>query len=325
MPSNYPVRNGGWLHKLESAPVYIQGVTREKPVPAAPMEVRDRVYRDFLSLLSLSSEHRNELSVNRGLPENVIKYFRSVPRAERPWSICKRLIDRGHSLEGIPGFYRAENRRGGCYWTFSMKPGFIIPILDTDGRIQALQTRLDIPDSRGKYRLFSSSKKKAGSCSGVPVHVAKPNKLTDRRIWITEGPLKATIASQYLGAVVLGLIGATTWKPVLEVIEKYRKAEIVIAFDMDQTQNVWIARAVRELINELVSRGCKVMKAVWAGAKGVDDALLAKKKLAQKKIVIINERGKDTGYRRYQKSERYRKAINNYPSKTDKRKRRRSI
>ncbi len=279
------MRNGGWLHQLETAPVCIPEITCEKPVPAAPVEVRDRVYRDFLDLLTLSPRHRQELMLKRGLSEETIRklHFRSTPGV-KPWSICKRLTDLGHFLEGIPGFYRAENRRGGYYWTFSMKPGFIIPIFDADGRIQALQSRLDVPDSRGKYRLFSSSAKRNGSSSGTPIHVAKPSRLIDRRVWITEGPLKATIASQYLGAVVLGLIGATTWKPVLEVIERYRKAEIVIAFDMDQTQNVWIARAVKELINELISCGCNIKKAIWKGHKGIDDALLAGEKICVKGV-----------------------------------------
>lgn len=281
------MRNGGWLHKLETASVYIPEVTCEKPVPAAPVEVRDRVYRDFLDLLSLSPKHRQELMLKRGLSEETIRklHFRSTPRIEKPWSLCKRLTDLGHCLEGIPGFYRAENRRGGRYWTFSMKPGFIIPILDADGKIQALQTRLDVPDSRGKYRLFSSSAKRNGSSSGTPIHVAKPSRLIDRRVWITEGPLKATIASQYLDAIVLGLIGATTWRPVLAALEGYRGAEIIVAFDMDRKENVWVKRAVRELTIELKRRGHNVNIAVWNGPKGIDDALQAGKEVVLKGIM----------------------------------------
>ncbi|MTI80001.1 MAG: DUF3854 domain-containing protein [Firmicutes bacterium] len=289
--SSYPVRNGGWLHKLKDSPVNTNEsvVITDKSVPAAPVETKDRVYRDFMSFLTLSSEHQKELSVNRRLPERIIKqYFRSTPKAERPWTICKRLIDRGHSLEGVPGFYRVKNRKGGYYWTFSMKSGYVFPLLDGKGRIQAIQTRLDVPDTRGKYRLFSSSKKKSGSSSGAPVHVAKPDQLIDQKIWITEGPLKATIASQYLNATVLGLIGATTWRPVLKILESYQVAEVIVAFDMDQKENVWVKRAVKELTQELKHGGNNVKIAAWNEPKGIDDALLANKEVFLKEL--SNER-----------------------------------
>ncbi|ACV63266.1 TOPRIM domain protein [Desulfofarcimen acetoxidans DSM 771] len=274
--SNKPIKNGGWLHKLSEPMLSVVQYTEtvETAVIAAPLEVRNEVYKAFLELLTLSPEHKNELQ-RRGMAEEQIIEFRSVPKVEKPWTICQKLIEQGFELSGIPGFYRAPNRHGGYYWTFKMKTGFIIPIKDKTKKIQALQVRLDQPDSKGKYRLFSSSNKKAGSCSGVPVHVAIPQRINDRRIWITEGPIKAAIASQYLGAVVLGLIGATTWRPVLEILRS-KRPEVILAFDRDQTVNIWVGRAVIELTKELIDMGIKVKQASWNNifGNGLDEALV---------------------------------------------------
>ncbi|MCL0081287.1 DUF3854 domain-containing protein [Peptococcaceae bacterium] len=286
--SNYLTKNGGWMHKLQDAPELPPLIESEKPLPTAPVEIRDRVYRDFLNFLNLSQKHHQELLVKRGLSKETIQQmqFRSTPLVEKPWLVCQKLINWGHNLEGIPGFYRVQNSRGGNYWTFSMKPGFIIPIRNKHGKIQALQIRLDKPDSLGKYRLFSSSKKRKGSCSGVPVHIARPRQLTeltDRRIWITEGPLKATIASQHLGAIVLGIIGVSSWKPVLELLQKHSNLEIITAFDTDQVSNIQVKRAVNELTNELLQAKHTAKKAVWnncnGNCNGLDDAVLAGEKI----------------------------------------------
>ncbi|ACV62285.1 hypothetical protein Dtox_1410 [Desulfofarcimen acetoxidans DSM 771] len=272
--SKYPIKNGGWLHKL-SEPLLAEALAErtEDKKEIAPLEVRDEIYKRFLNLLTLSAEHIQEL-LKRGLNTDQIKEMRSLSAAEKPWLICQKLIDMGYELRGVPGFYRAPNKHGGYYWTFKMKPGFILPIKDKTKKIQALQIRLDRPDSKGKYRLFSSSNKRAGSCSGVPLHVAIPREIKDRRVWITEGPLKATVAAEYLEAVVLGLIGATTWRAVPEIL-KSRKPEVVIAFDMDQQSNCWVGRAVKELSGQLSLSGHKVTLATWIGPKGIDDAVVS--------------------------------------------------
>ena len=269
--SNKPIKNGGWLHKLSEPLLTVAKDIEVETAVIAPLEVRDKIYKAFLNLLTLSPEHKNEL-LRRGLNDEQIKSFRSVP-IEKPWFMCQKLIDKGFELKGVPGFFRAPNKHGGYYWTYKIKPGFIIPIEDKTRKIQALQVRLDKPDSRGKYRLFSSLNKKAGSCSGVPVHAAIPCRIKERRVWITEGRLKATISSQYLNAVVLGLISATTWRPVIEML-KSKRPEVVIAYDMDQNSNIWVERAVKELTSELIENGHKVTIASWKGPNGIDDALI---------------------------------------------------
>ncbi|WP_242868796.1 DUF3854 domain-containing protein [Desulfotomaculum copahuensis] len=244
-------------------------------VQTAPLEARNRVYREFLDLLYLRPRHRENL-LQRGLTEEEIRKngYRSIPEAEAPWSICRRLIDIGHDLAGIPGFYKGRGRRGGSFWTFDRQLGYFIPVRDEKGRIQALQRRMDDPQG-GKYRLFSGHQNRGGCSCGTPAHVARPAEIKDRRVWITEGPLKADIASKYLGAVVVGALSACTWRPAIPALTALGAREVVIALDRDVETNSEVARAYLTLKVELKKHGLAVSRAVWEERKGIDDALAA--------------------------------------------------
>lgn len=111
------------------------------------------------------------------------------------------------------------------------------------------------------------------SCS-APTHVARPAEIKDWRVWITEGPLKADIASKHLGAVVVGAMNAATWRPVIPVIQELGAKEVVIALD-DVETNPEVARAYLTLKMELKRHGLAVSRAVWDEKKGIDDALAA--------------------------------------------------
>ncbi|WP_297202876.1 DUF3854 domain-containing protein [Thermanaeromonas sp.] len=271
------------LHWLEPGRVTFER-NREEIIPVAgaelaPIEVRDRVYRSFLRLLYLYPRHQEDLH-RRGLDDKEIKRngYKSVPENEPPWVICRRLINNnGHNLEGIPGFYLAKSQHDGYYWTFDPSPGYFIPIRDSQGRIQALQRRMD-DTSNGKYKLFSGHVNKGGCSCGTPAHVARPEEIKDPRVWITEGPLKADIAAAYLDALVIGVAGATSWKPALYVVEELAAKEVVIAYDMDQKSNEAVATAKRMLAAKLKGMGIVVREAVWEARckneKGIDDALM---------------------------------------------------
>ncbi|WP_027364879.1 toprim domain-containing protein [Desulfotruncus alcoholivorax] len=268
-----------YLHWLKPGAVNITAVILNEKIAAvttAPVEARNRVYRDFLRLLSLNPHHKDDL-IRRGLSEMDIKRngYKSIPESDKPWSICRRLIERGHDLHGIPGFFKARGRYGGNYWTFDWQTGYFIPVLDSNGRIQALQRRMDDPNRGGKYKLFSGRQHQGGCSCGTPAHIARPENLKDNRVWITEGPLKADIASKYLGAVVIGSLSATTWKPVLQTVLEMDAKEIIIAYDMDATTNCNVAEAEKALKHELLRHGLKVKRARWKTGKGIDDVLVA--------------------------------------------------
>ncbi|MEW8958716.1 MAG: DUF3854 domain-containing protein [Moorella sp. (in: firmicutes)] len=274
--SNHPVSNGGWLHKLAPGVVKEEVYSPAGTNPAAPIATRNRVYRAFLSCLHLLPEHKKDL-LRRGLSEEEIKRngYKSVPSPAERWRLCKELKERGYDLAGVPGFYQARGRYGGHYWTFKALPGYFIPVRDSEGRIQALQVRLDQPDGTGKYRFFSTPNKTGGSSSGAPCHVVRPEELKDRRVWVTEGPLKADIASRYLGSVFIGVAGAGNWRPAVEAIQELGAREVVIAYDRDKNLKDAVRRAERELKVTLRRKGIRVFIASWNQEKGIDDALVS--------------------------------------------------
>ncbi|MTI85604.1 MAG: toprim domain-containing protein [Firmicutes bacterium] len=268
-----------YLHWLGSKCIDIPAVKQKESVPAAQtalVEIRDRVYRDFLRLLNLSERHRADL-ISRGLSERDIKAnsYKSIPEREKPWNICRRLMDKGYDLSGIPGFFRVRGPYGGMYWTFNCQPGYYIPVLDSKGRIKALQRRMDEPEKGGKYKLFSGYTNRGGCSCGTPAHIARPNKTNDSRVWITEGPLKSDIAAKYLGAVVVASISSSAWRPVVDEVINLRATEAVIAYDMDSATNVYVAQAEKSLKQELHKYGLKVTRATWKNGKGIDDALVS--------------------------------------------------
>ena len=247
----------------------------------ASVEKLDRVYRELLNLLSLYQEHKEDL-LRRGITEGDIKKngYKSIPKIIKPWDICKKLKDIGYDLSGVPGFYKADGKYEGTYWTFSWKPGYFIPMLDAKGRIQALQRRIENPkEGEPKYMLLSSSGKKGGGNSGTPAHVARPAEIRDRIIWITEGPLKADIAAKYLGAVVIGLMSAGTWVQALEVVDELSPEEVITAYDMDFKTNKLVNKPLELLKGELKEKGLVVRQATWDEVKGIDDALVGGKKI----------------------------------------------
>jgi hypothetical protein len=99
--------------------------------------------------------------------------------------------------------------------------------------------------------------------------------VNDRRVWVTEGALKADLAAHFLGAVVVGAVGVTCWRPVIPVLEELGAADIVLAFDRDQDVNPVVARAVGELRKAISESGFRVLEASWPREKGIDDALAA--------------------------------------------------
>jgi len=261
----------GYVHSLTGEGTYQPAVflVAPKVVELASIENRDRVYRDFLAGLRLERQHREDL-FRRGLASEQIdaRGYRSMPGLETSWAVIQRLRDMGRRLDGIPGFYLAQGRHRG-YWTHLRPAGYFIPVRDAEDRIQALQIRRDhSTDGGGKYMNFSSGSR-GGANSHIPAHVARPAVLNDRQVWITEGPIKADIASDRLGAVVIGAIGVDGWPQAIPALQELGARSVVLAFDADEA-----GRKVTGKVKEtLESQGYAVAEASWEGAKGIDDAL----------------------------------------------------
>ena len=276
VPSADPALSNGWVHRLDGClPTTTVEQTARRGTAVASVEARDLVYRRLLQHLDLSSQHRTELR-GRGLGDREIAAmgFASLPVRGRA-RICRLVAQTCPSLVGIPGFYtRREADR--CWVTLAGPAGLLIPVKNAGGLIQSLLVRRDAGDP--KYVWLSSAGRPGGCSSSAPVHVARPlNGTDDNRLWITEGPLKADIASVRLRAIVIGIPGVASWRAGLEVVHAVQpeKGVLVVAFDMDSYANPHVAAHRDELVCAARQSGWEAQLAEWNAVKGIDDALVA--------------------------------------------------
>jgi len=280
VPSDRKAANGAYIHPWED------GENHEpmSPIlhtsqPRAPLARRDRAYRELLSTLTLTGEHREDLR-RRGLTEEEIAAagYRTSPSGDRlaiAQSVAAALGT--DALLGIPGFFQAQ--RGG--WVLGGKPGILIPVRDQEGRIQGLQVRVADRDAEGgRYRWLSSNAKPGGASSGVPMHVARPvGGLRQELVWVTEGPLKADVSAHYLGATVLGVAGVFNWHDVPKFVQPLSRsgapAQVVVAYDADAQDNAQVAESRKALVSALLAVHAVVSLAIWpmSQGKGLDDVL----------------------------------------------------
>jgi hypothetical protein len=285
--SEKQARNGGFVHLVSP-----QFASIAPPVPGrkkralAPADHRDRIYRALLDALTLTPEHASGL-LRRGLSEEAIAHnlYASVPDEETAAKVAD-AIARECDPQGVPGFYK----RGGR-WTFNTKEraggegefqplrGFLVPVRDAASRILACQIRRDEGDPRYKWLA-------TGSLSpGAPVHFAQPSAVKQQpHILLTEGPLKADIISELLGACVVAVPGVGVASFPGSSREHFgrdlRKAmpgaqSVRLAFDSDHRTKAEVRRAVFRLAEELETAGWEVGLLDWDPelGKGLDDVL----------------------------------------------------
>ena len=267
---------GGWIHWLADAarlPSLKVSVTVNEESPVADITTRHATYSRLLQLCPLSRGHIANLE-RRGIAEAERRQrgYGTLSSDARP-SLCDALQPE-YQLQGVPGFCIQNDM-----WTIAGWPGLLLPVRDYEKRIQAMQVRRD-GNCASRYAWLSSAGRPAGCSSGAPVHHAYPaNAITDAQVWLTEGPLKADIACEHLGCVVLAIPGIASWRAGLEVAKRFkRRADmLVIALDSDARTNPAVKHVRDALIIEALEQGWVPRVALWPPEfKGLDDMLVAK-------------------------------------------------
>ena len=279
-------------------PVPSQAVAA-KPINRADNDTLHQTYSMLLSLLTLANPHKEQL-LARGLPQNHIARFgyKSVP-AFGQQGLCAKLIQSGCILEGVPGFYKEDG-----VWTAKLKaPGILVPVCGIDGKIAGMQIRLNKPINNRKYIWLSSTDKECGTSSGAPVHfVGDP---AAKRVFVTEGALKGTVAHSLTGYTFICIPGVKSiggLDSVLECLKANGTEEIIEALDMDkiievQTDeakdesntekpdgqkngNIHVATAAQLLREKIAAYEFKVKSAIWEDKtlNGIDDYFLHRMK-----------------------------------------------
>ena len=244
----------------------------------------------LLSELTLTQEHREHLRNKRGLSDVQIESFgfKSTPPQRLCPDLTAKLIQAGHTVQGVPGFYKNKIGR----WTVnfhSFKAGILIPYRSVDGLIRGLQIRLDRPiksaddppDKKGaKYLWLASSGKPYGVSSGSPIHFAGDP--SSRVVYVTEGALKADIAHALMNRTFAAAGGAGCTSQMDELFDFLKRngtEEIIEAMDMDKYSNKGVFRGTSKLYLLAQEHGLRYRRLTWnPNYKGVDDWQLALKR-----------------------------------------------
>jgi DNA primase len=246
-------------------------------VPCAAPATLDRVYCVLLAALPLAPSHRQTLR-QRGLAdaEMLRRQYRTFPLQGRA-ALAKHLVEQlGVDLcAQVPGFYLATYE-GRCWWSLAGAAGLLIPVRSLDGHIVALKVRADAPGEGAKYTTISSAKH-GGPSPGAQVHVPRHDGLRGETIRLTEGELKADVATVLSGVLTISVPGVAMWRKVLPVLKALQPQRVLVAFDADWRTNPHVAQALGQAVAALVGAGYTIEVESWPPAlgKGIDDVLAA--------------------------------------------------
>lgn len=251
-------------------------------------KIYGEVYRDLWDQLTMTPEHREALR-RRGLTDDAINRceFRSMPPYDERGGWWRKLGRDQDTMTGIPGFSWVNDGSlvGG--------PGMLIPVRAIDGTIIGAQIRADrAKDGDNKYRWLSTPETNprypGGASSGSPPHMAWPGGVPQTghpsHLFLTEGPLKATIIAEIIHVPVIGVAGIGRYNAAHPLIDAMEPQYVVLAYDAD----VWTAdpkdsrsRLTQDALHALMHHPAltpdRVLVARWdpADGKGLDDVVAA--------------------------------------------------
>lgn len=243
--------------------------------PKAEPDTCDRAYQAALDVLPLWNGHREDLG-RRGLSDAEIdlRRYRSLPGnrpEERPSLTGYRSVTQPDGTRasegpvdttGVPGF------RDGRLSALFGRSGIMIPVRDAQERIVACKVRLDSglfeEETGDKYRWLSNGSPSSGS----PVHVPLWDGPKDT-VRVTEGPLKADVATALTGTLTIGVGGAKAVRSAVPVLRELGAHKVLVAFDADEAGQ----RANQDLVDALAHSGLDVAVETWPAdaGKGIDD------------------------------------------------------
>jgi hypothetical protein len=270
-----------------------EGSMRWQPPPMPPAQTSARAsadtcdagYRAALASLRLDDVDRAGL-LARGLDEATIRAngYRTLSDRGRS-EVARAVVDAVGDAEapGVPGVFWKEGDEGRGWWSFSGWSGLLIPVRDLDGRIVALKVRRRTIEEGEKRYVYITSSSKGGPSAENALHVpsaARGLRATGRLV-ITEGELKADVATHLLGDwPVVSIPGVGAWSKAVEFARAWGAREVAVAFDGDWRTNKVVNLAERNLLHALRAAGWPGVRA-WrwdAKFKGIDDYLAAKRR-----------------------------------------------
>lgn len=213
----------------------------------ADIETRDRIYRDFLSMLKLETTHKHLLQkqgfLNFTIEEQL---YKTVPKKDIKRRLIAKQLSKKYDLSGIPGMYQQEDWK----WTFSKANGIYVPCFDEQNRIQALSVHLDkeLQDGTQDY-WFSSKGKINGTGIRNVISITTIDESEDTLI-LTDNILFGNLIREMLDVPVIAFSNIVNSYQVLKVIEETNVAKIIFTLRLKDNKNLEyiIHRVYKDLI-----------------------------------------------------------------------------
>lgn len=265
-----------WVYKVGDGDPIPRRPGSPAPIAAADADQTDAVYRLILKLLRLRGDDRADLRA-RGLTDADIdaNHYRSLPRTGRAAVITRLTQHFGEAvLLSVPGLVRREGAHG-SFLTLAGAEGVLVPVRNVRGLIVALKTRRRGSGAGGKYT-YLSSKDRGGPGPGSPVHVPRHAGPRGDTVRLTEGELKADVATALDSRLTISVAGVGTWRQALPVLRELGARTCRLAFDADVRTNPYVAAAMKSVALQLMLEGFALELETWAPEfKGIDDCLAA--------------------------------------------------
>lgn len=247
--------------------------TTQIPGPRLDSTPCHSVYRRLLSLASLEPKHKQDL-IRRGLSDEQIGLgaYASLPQGNRQPLALALVREFGEqTCSQVPGLIGSKSNK----WSLAGYPGLLIPIRASDGRISGLKIRSDSDKNESRYSYFSSAPDQ-GPRAISAIHHPVFNSSDCSVLRLTEGELKADVASALSGVRTISVPGVGSWRKGVEYLIGIRVRQVLLAFDSDAIRNSAVAQALVNSAQALMKENIEVILETWPPIyKGIDDALLS--------------------------------------------------
>lgn len=217
------------------------------------IEMRDKIYREFLSMLKLDSKHKMYLKSLGFLNSSIENgMYKSIPKKYIKRRLVSYALSRKFNLCGIPGFYQEEDFK----WNFSKRDGFYVPVFDENGLIQGLSIHLDNDYNNNKDIWFSSNNKINGTSTK---NFVMKNNITEKSdsLVITDNFLLGNLIKETINASILAFQNISNSYIVLNELEKYGIQNVLFVIRLPQA-NENLDYIINRIFKDLVPLGYNI-------------------------------------------------------------------
>ena len=263
-----------WVYRVGEP---IASATTWTPAPKPPASRLEpfrlhQIYASVLESLPLVAADRRALR-QRGLDDHEIgvRQYRTFTRAQSRDVLARALATFGRAIcLEVPGIVAEANGD----LILAGASGLLVPVRNPRGEIIALKIRR--AQAQAPRYVYLSSTHAGGPGPGSPVHVPLHGERVGHTVRLTEGEIKADVATALDGLLTIAIAGVGTWRRALPVLRALGATTCRLALDSDVRTNPHVARALKNMAQHLTDEGFAIELERWdPNVKGIDDCLAA--------------------------------------------------